>query len=239
MSSDYIPSTDAGVLSFTTNFSTIVTASAVALGLSAGQATALATKVSSYSASLSASTDPSTRGPAAVFSKLEKKRDLVAYVRQLARIIQANPAVTNDQRFSLGLPIRRLPSPIPAPGEAPDVDVLSVSGRTILFRIHRSTGSRRGKPAGVAGANVYSHVGATPPASIVDWTFEGHVSRPNRVEVLLPADVPGGSTVWLCANWFNPRGQAGATSAPVSTNIPGGITAIPPIPGEEPLAEAA
>jgi hypothetical protein len=147
--------------------------------------------------------------------------------------------VTNDQRFSLGLPIRRVPSPIPQPGEAPDVDVKSVSGRTIICRIHRATGSRRGKPPGVAGANVYSHVGPTPPASLNDWTLEGHASRPNAVEIVLPADVPGGSTVWICANWYNPRGQAGPTSAPVSTNIPGGVTAMPPVPGEEPLAEAA
>jgi hypothetical protein len=236
---DYIPSSDAGVLSFATNYSTIITAGAVGLGLTVLQGTTLAAKVASYSSSLSASTDPSTRGPAAVLLKDTNKRDLVAYMRLLARIIQANPAVTDAQRFSLGLPIHRLPSPIPAPGEAPDVDVKSVSGRTIVIRIHRSTGTRRGKPEGVAGANVYSHVGATPPASLVDWTYEGHVSRPSGVEVVLPADVPGGSTVWICANWFNPRGQAGPTSAPVSTNIPGGITAIPPIPGEEPLAEAA
>jgi hypothetical protein len=236
---DYIPSSDAGVLSFGTNYSSIITAAPLPLGLTVLQGTTLAGKLSSYSTALSASSDPSTRGPAAVLSKNEKKRDLIAYMRLLARIIQANPAVTNDQRFSLGLPIHHLPSPIPAPGEAPDVDVKSVSGRTILCRIHRATGTRRGKPPGVAGANVYSHVGATPPASLNDWTLEGHASRPSNVEVVLPADVPGGSTVWLCANWYNPRGQAGPTSAPVSTNIPGGVTAMPPVPGEEPLAEAA
>jgi len=236
---DYIPSSDAGVLSFASNYSTIITAAPLPLGLTVLQGTTLAAKVSAYSAALTASSDPSTRGPAAVLSKSEKKRDLVAYVRLLARIIQANPAVTNDQRFGLGLPIRRVPTPIPPPAQAPDVDVRSVSGRTIKLRIHSATGTRRGKPAGVAGANVYSHVGATPPPSLADWTLEGHVTRPGNVEIALPADVPGGSTVWLCASWFNPRGQGGPASAPVSTNIPGGVTAMPPVPGEEPLAEAA
>jgi hypothetical protein len=236
---DFIGDTDAGILAFASNFSSVITSAPLPLGLTVLQATALAGLVSSYSAALTASTDPSTRGPAAVLSKEEKKRLLISNIRLLARIIQANPAVTNDQRFSLGLPIRRVPSPIPQPGEAPDVDVKSVSGRTIICRIHRATGSRRGKPPGVAGANVYSHVGPTPPASLNDWTLEGHASRPNAVEIVLPADVPGGSTVWICANWYNPRGQAGPTSAPVSTNIPGGVTAMPPVPGEEPLAEAA
>jgi hypothetical protein len=236
---DFIPSSDAGVLSFATNYSSIITAGPVPLGLSAGQATTLAGLVSSYSASLTASTDPSTRGPAAVLQKAASKRSLIANIRLLARIIQANPAVTNDQRFSLGLPIRNAPAPIPAPGEAPDLDVKSVSGRTIICRIHRASSTRRGKPFGVAGANVYSFVGTVPPASLNDWKLEGHASRTSSIEVVLPADVAGGSTVWLCASWYNPRGMAGPTSAPVSTNIPGGVTFMPPVPGEEPLSEAA
>jgi hypothetical protein len=108
-----------------------------------------------------------------------------------------------------------------------------------MVRIHRDTGTRRGKPPGVAGANVYSHVGPTPPVSLNDWTLEGHASRTNKVEIVLPADVAGGSTVWVCASWYNPRGMAGATSAPVSTNIPGGVISMPPVPGEMPLTEAA
>ena len=236
---DFIGDTDAGVLAFATNFSTVVTAGPVPLGLTAPQATALAALVTAYSNALTAAIDPGTRGPATVLAKDTARRNLIANIRLLARIVQANPAVTNAQRFTLGLPIRQAPSPIPQPGEAPDVDVKSVSGRTIVCRIHRSTGSRRGKPPGVAGANVYSHVGATPPASLNDWTLEGHASRPSGVEIVLPADVPGGSTVWICAAWYNPRGQAGPTSAPVSTNIPGGVTAMPPVPGEEPLADAA
>jgi hypothetical protein len=236
---DFIPSSDAGVLSFGTNFSTLVTAGPLPLGLTALQATTLAGYLASYAASLTASTDPGTRGPAAVLQKDLSRRILIANIRLLARIIQANPAVSDTQRFDLGLPIRQMPAPIPPPGEAPDVDVKSVSGRTITARIHRDTGTRRGKPPGVAGANVYSFVGTTPPASLNDWKLEGHASRTNRIEVVLPAEVPGGSTVWLCASWYNPRGQAGPTSAPVSTNIPGGVTFMPPVPGETPLAEAA
>lgn len=236
---DFIGDTDAGILAFASNFSSVITLAPLPLGLTVLQATALAALVSNYSAALTASTDPGTRGPAAVLSKEEKKRLLISNIRLLARIVQANPAVSNDQRFSLGLPIRRVPGSIPAPAEAPDVDIKSVSGRTIKCRVHSSTSTRRGKPAGVAGFNIYSHVGATPPSSLVDWTLEGHASRPSKVEIALPADTAPGATVWICANWYNPRGQAGPTSAPVSTNIPGGVTAMPPVPGEEPLAEAA
>ena len=89
MASDYIPSTDAGVLSFASNFSTIVTAAPLPLGLTTSQATSLAGFVTSYSTSLTAATDPSTRGPAAVLAKDTAKRTLVAYLRTLARIVHA------------------------------------------------------------------------------------------------------------------------------------------------------
>ena len=81
--------------------------------------------------------------------------------------------------------------------------------------------TRRGKPLGVAGASVFSFVGPTAPAELAAWKFEGNTTR-TRVDVLFPADTPPGSKIWVCAFWFNPRAQAGPTSAPVSTNLPGG-----------------
>src|SRR5690348_2227582 len=53
---DFIGRTDAGELSFATNFSTLITAGPVPLGLTALQATTLAGYLASYSASLTAST---------------------------------------------------------------------------------------------------------------------------------------------------------------------------------------
>ena len=37
--------------------------------------------------------------------------------------------------------------------------------------------TRRGTPAGVRGAAVFSYIGATPPTSLSDWKFEGNVTR--------------------------------------------------------------
>jgi hypothetical protein len=222
MRTDFIPASDAGLLAFGANFSTIVTADPVVLGLSAPIATTLAAKQVAYASAYTAAVDPGTRGGATVLAKDLCRRDLVAYIRLLARTIQGTLTVTDEQRYALGLTVRHMPVPIPAPATAPDIDIVSVSGRTVKIRLHEAgTSTKRGKPAGVQGAAIFSHVGATAPATLADWTFEGN-SNKTVVLVQFPDEVPSGATVWFTAYWFNPRSQPGPNSTPVSSNLPGG-----------------
>jgi hypothetical protein len=160
-----------------------------------------------------------------VLAKDTARRDLVAYCRLLARIIQGTLTVTNAQRYALGLTVRDVIStPIPAPSSPPDIDIVSTTRRTVRIRLHDSASStRRGRPPGVAGASVFSHVGPTPPPALPDWRFEGNITR-TKVDVVFDADVASGATVWIAAFWFNTKTQAGPTSSPISTNVPRGLT---------------
>lgn len=117
------------------------------------------------------------------------------------------------------------PTPIPAPTIAPDLDVVSVVGRTVRVRLHATTtGSRRGRPPGVAGASVFSHVGPEPSANVADWRFVGNTTRPT-FDVEFDDDVAPGAQVWLTAFWYNPRAQSGPSAAPVTTHVQyGGIS---------------
>lgn len=228
MSTDFIPTTDAGKLAYGANFSTIVTAGPVALGLTSAIATILAAKQAAYAAAYALAVDPATRGGASVLAKDTTRDDLISYIRDLARSIQGTLTVTNAQRFSLGLTIRDTsPSPQPPPGSAPDIDVLAVAGRTAKIRLHDSTSStRRGKPPAVAGASLFSYVGTTPPASLSGWKFEGNGTK-TTIDVVFPVSVPAGATVWFTAFWYNGKAQAGPAATPVSSNIPGGLSASP------------
>ena len=76
-------------------------------------------------------------------------------------------------------------------------------------------------PAGVAGASVFSHVGATAPTAEDDWTFEGLTGR-TTVTITFPAETAPGATAWFRAAWYNPRGQKGPAATPATTNIAGG-----------------
>jgi hypothetical protein len=137
----------------------------------------------------------------------------------LAKVIGGTPSVTDAQRIELGLSVRAAPAPI----ARPVVDVVGVSGRVVSVRVRDGTASGRPrKPVGVAGANVYSFVGTDYPADPAGWRFEGSTTR-TRLDVRFPDSVPGGTPVWICATWYNPRARTGPVSLPATTFIQHGM----------------
>ena len=220
---DYLPSRDADLVTWSINFKTKITATPTDYGLVAAQATAYGVKHDAFVAAHQTANNPDTRSPTNIVAKDVAKVALEDEARMLARIVQATPAVTAAQKSELGLTVRDVdPSPIPPPAEAPSVVVLSTVGRTVRLRlIDALNPTRRGKPAGVAGASVFSYVGESAPAEVADWTFEGNTSR-TSFDVAFDAAVANGARVWVTAFWFNPKLQAGPSATPVGTNIPGG-----------------
>jgi hypothetical protein len=91
----------------------------------------------------------------------------------------------------------------------------------VRIRLSDATGVRRGKPAGVQGARLYTHVGPAAPVEIRDWNFEGQTTRVTA-DVEFPLTTPPGTVVWITAQWYNPRGETGPGCPPVSTTIVGG-----------------
>jgi hypothetical protein len=223
MPRDFIPSREADIVTWSVNFNTKITATPTAYGLTAAQASAYAAKHTTFVAAHQTARDPDTRSPAAIVGKDVAKTALVAEARKLARIVQAEPSVTPQQKAELGLTVRDVePTPVPPPSSPPDLDLVSAVVRTVRLRLeHSGSTSRRGKPYGVAGAAVYSFVGAEPPSKLADWKFEGNTTR-TVVQVLFDPEVAPGAKVWITACWFNPRMQNGPASSPLSTHIPGG-----------------
>jgi hypothetical protein len=112
--------------------------------------------------------------------------------------------VTDTQLVALGLLPRPTRTPVPPPATAPVIDVVSTSGNTVKLRLHAAGDStRRGKPAGVDGASVFSFVGATPPDTETEWTFEGVAWQRPLLDVTFPAGTAPGAKVWFTAFWFN------------------------------------
>jgi hypothetical protein len=221
---DYLPSREADLVTWSLNFKTRITATPTAFGLVAAQATAYGTLHDAFVTAYNAANNDGTRTPSAIITKDDAKASLEANARLLARIVQATPTVTNTQKSDLGLTVRDVsPAPVPPPAYAPDLDVVSVSGRTVRIRLHDSVSStRRGRPVGVAGASVFSFVGAAPPVALADWKFEGNTTR-TIIDVVFDDATPNGAAIWLTACWYNPRAQTGPTCTPVTTNVPGGL----------------
>lgn len=217
----YIPSKDGDVLAYTLNFSTYLTAHAVALGMTAANATTYAGLQSDYAAALKAATEPSTRGKATIANKDAAKKQIVALTRSYAQMIGRNVNVTNEQRLALGLNIRKQRTVVPPPATAPVIQVLSVNAWTVRLKLKNADGTRRARPVGAIGAAVFSYAGSAPPVSLSDWKYEG-VCGKDIIEIVTDADLPSGAKVWLTAQWFSARKETSPCCNPVSTIIQGG-----------------
>lgn len=220
---DFLPTREAELVTWSTNFNTLINDTPTAYGLTAAQGTAYEAFHNAFVNAYAEAQNPSTRTPSNIVAKNEAMTNLKANARLLAGIVQKFPATTNAQRADLGLTLKSdEQSPINPPTDSPGMDIVSAVVRTVKVRMHDvANPTRRGKPAGVSGASVFSYVGATPPAEIAAWKFEGNTTR-TTFDVQFDAAVASGSTVWICAFWYNPRAQSGPACAPVSTNLPGG-----------------
>jgi hypothetical protein len=220
---DFIPGRETELLAWSRNFSAQISSDPTSVGLSVAQAASYAAAHLAYSTALATATDPTTRTRGAVAAKKDARDFLESQARDLARIVNSFPGITNQQRLDLGLrPRKGTASPIHPPTDAPVMHVIATNGRTLQVRLSAVDSNRRAKPDGAAGASIFSALGPTPPADPAGWRFHGSTTR-TRAYVAFDASVPAGSQVWLMASWFNPRSQAGPTSTPITAYIAGGV----------------
>jgi hypothetical protein len=224
---DYLPKSDGGLLDWSGNYDSIITADPVAVGLTAAIALVLHNKYVAYQTSLTAAKSFPTRGGSTVNQKQIDKRDLIAFIRQTAKTIQGCPTVTDQQKYDLGITVKKNRSPINPPTQPPVPEVVSVSGRTIKLKVHGVGTDRRGKPAGCFQAVVFTWTptteGETPPSDLSKWVNHGGTSR-TQFDLVLPNTTPAGSQVFITALWTSPRIQPGPAAEPISTYIGGGVS---------------
>ena len=221
---DFIPGRESELVTWSTNFDTLINADPLIYGLDIGQASAYAALHTAFVAAYQTANDPSTRTPSAIVSKDDAKDALITNARDLAAIVQSFPGTTDILRSDLGITVPDTePTPIPPPANPPGIDIVSAVGRTVTLRLHDSLSpTTRGKPDGVAGATVFSYVGTAAPVELDDWKFEGNTTL-TKYDVNFDPEVANGAMVWFTAFWFNPRAQSGPAASPVSTNMPGGL----------------
>ncbi len=219
---DFIPSVDAQLLAFAQNFSTKISGTPLVFGLVAADATNLATQVSAFSSALTTATTPGTRTAVTVAAKETARTTLVADLRSLARRVQATLTVTVAQKTDLGLPIRDVvPSPVPAPATKPALDLRGIDRQSHLILIaDETTPTRRARPAGAIGAEVYAFIGApgaTPPADLKHWEYMGLASKSEFTVSYEAADA--NKQAVIVARWVNRRGESGPVSNPITGSV--------------------
>ena len=217
MPSGYLPSVESELVTWLNDFYNNISANPAAYGLSADQVSQFDTARTQFLAVYEATTNPATRTPEKVELKRILKHTLLNAVRGLVNVLQAWPQMTDDKRRALGITVRAPASPVGPPRGVPGLGVAGVVGHRVAIELRGEDGRRR-KPAGVAGANIYTFVGDRPPADVEGWKFEGATTR-TTLEVEFPASLPPGTKLWLTATWFNPRMLSGSACPPVPTQV--------------------
>lgn len=221
-----IPKKDVSLVSWGSNFDAKVSLSPGTYSLTPGQAAAFHSAYLAFAAAFNAvatAREAGTRSKSLTSTKDASKAVLLRVGRELYGIVQDSSAVPAAVKLDAGVVVRKTsPSPVPPPPAAPGIAILATAGNTVKLRLFdRADPTRRGKPAGVDGAAVFSAVGPDAPTTESGWRYEG-VTGVTRLDVTFPAAVPPGSRVWFTARWFNGRKQDGPAAGPVGTNIPGG-----------------
>ena len=214
-----VPTTDQALFDWSTNFSARITATPTAYGLVAADATALASLVADFTTRRSTATNPPTRTRITIAAKDTSKAALIAKCRSLGRIVKAFPSITPAQLHELGLHVRdREPTPIPPPATHPVVSVDKLGSLQTSLRISDElTPTRRAKPDGVTGANLFVKIDGEPPDSPDDCKYAGTATRNSHVISFPPGTA--GKRFYVLARWVNPRNQPGPVSGVISGTI--------------------
>ena len=163
--SKYIPSTDGGLRDWSQNFSSLITANPSTYGLMPSDAAAIAAAVGAYLPAYTAAVDPATKTKATVAAKDSAKAAMLITLRRYAQFIKLNVGVTNQEKAALGINIDDTShTPVPAPTTKPACAVVESDSLQHTLRFtDASTPTKRGKPAGVLGVEVYYVLTPTTP----------------------------------------------------------------------------
>lgn len=157
----------------------------------------------------------------AIAAKDDARVALEKVLRELTREVQGNAIVSDAQRKSLGVTVRdKTPTPVAAPTSSPEL-IVEIWGRLthrIRFR-DAATPTRRAKPDGVSGCEIWVKVGGDVPKDESEMRYIGRASRSPFAHDF--AGESAGKTAFYRARWVSTRGETGAWSQTVSATIAG------------------
>ena len=163
--------------------------------------------------------DPAKRTRAVVREKNDARKEYEAALRLFVQgQIMHNPKVTDADRLGMSLPVYdRTPTPVVPPQTYPELDIdFSQIARHIL-RVRDSETRSAGKPAHVAGFEIWRYIGGFTWPDFKDMRLVGLATRsPHTLEY----DFSERSRVaWYALRWVNTRGEKGPWSEIISAII--------------------
>lgn len=219
MANDYIPRGDAEFNGWLANFVTYANANLAGLGLVAGDMTPVTTAQTTWNTKYPAHIAAAAAAVSAREGKDIARQGVEAAVRPLVRRLQASASVDDTERAALGITVPdKEPSPVGPPTTRPvvTVDASQRLQHTIDFT-DETTPTRRAKPAGVIGAEIWVKVDGPPPVDPGELTF---LAVDTRAPYTRDYDgAQGSKPAHYMLRWVNSRGEVGPWSATVTATI--------------------
>ncbi|MBL0870350.1 MAG: hypothetical protein IBJ18_07235 [Phycisphaerales bacterium] len=205
---DYIPGPDANFQAWQSNFVTYANANLAALGLTAADMAPVTAAQSTWATAFPAHVAAVAAAKAAKQTKDEARAAYVAVIRPLVRRLQAAPQVSDAERAALGITVRQEPSPIGAPTTSPicTIECGARLQQTLRF-VDSATPTRKAKPQGAIGVEIWNKVGNAPPAGEADLRFVAVDT--NSPYVMNFDSTDGGKTNYVWMRWVSPTGERG------------------------------
>jgi hypothetical protein len=214
----FLPASDGQLLSWSINALKRLSEDAGAFGVSMQQLEAFQQAQEAYALAYHRATQPGTRTVCTVQGKNDARKRLKEQARLISRTVHGAASVSNEQKTLLGLSVRGERRRIRRPSAAPGLWIEWTQGRLVRVRLGDAEVTRRGRPPGVQGARVMTHVGDQPPETLSQWNFERNTTQ-LTYDLLFPPSLEPGTKVWICAAWFNPRSEEGPACEPRMTQI--------------------
>jgi hypothetical protein len=215
---DYIPGPDGSFQAWQANFVTYANANLAALGLVAADMTPITTAQTNWNSAFPAHVAAVNAAKAAKQAKDEARAAYVGAIRPLVRRLQASTVVSDAERAALGITVAQTPTPIGPPTTAPiaSIECGNRLQQTIRF-VDSATPTKKAKPAGVMGVEIWNKVGTTPPANESELRF---VAVDTNAPYVMNFDSnDGGKTNYVWLRWVSPTGERGPWSEQAQATI--------------------
>jgi len=215
---DYIPGPDASFQAWQSNFVTYANANLAALGLVAADMAPITAAQTTWTTAFPAHVAAVAAAKAAKQTKDEARAAYVAAIRPLVRRLQASAVVSDAEKASLGITVAQTPGPIGPPTTAPicTIECGNRLQQTLRF-VDSATPTRKAKPAGALGVEIWNKVGTTPPTGENDLRFVAVDTNAPYV-MNFPAE-DGGKTNYVWMRWVSPTGERGPWSEQAQATI--------------------
>lgn len=216
---DYVPAADAEFNSWQANFVEYANDNLAALGLDAADMAPIDAAQVEWDSDFPAHVTAVAAAESARAEKDAARAAFVTLVRALVRRLQASSTITDAQRAALGITVPGSnPTPLGPPETRPLVSIdCSQRLRHLVGFVDETTPTRRAKPVGVLGAEIWVKVGDAAPTDPSELRFMGLSTRSPFTADYSGSD--GGQIAYYWVRWVNSRGEKGPWSETASATI--------------------